>query len=101
MEMMDLSSYREEERRPLFLSEGRHARLHHLRDRLLRSRDEFKKLDTVVFWSARRRFVPAFREHGLTVNLVDTEEEVCRLYDVIQKRSWAAIRSSAFAAPRS
>lgn len=52
--------------------------------------DEFKKLDTVVFGVSRDDVLShqAFRdEHGLTVELLaDTEQEVCRLYDVIQEK---------------
>ena len=52
--------------------------------------DQFNKLDTIVFGVSRDDVLShqAFRdEHGLTVNLLaDTEEEVCRLYDVIQEK---------------
>lgn len=52
--------------------------------------DEFKRLDTIVFGVSRDDVLShqAFRdEHGLTVNLLaDTEEEVCRLYEVIQEK---------------
>ena len=52
--------------------------------------EEFKRLDTVVFGVSRDDVLShqAFRdEHGLTVNLLaDTEQEVCRLYDVIQEK---------------
>ena len=52
--------------------------------------NEFKKLDTVVFGVSRDDVLShaAFRdEHGLTVQLLaDTEEEVCRLYDVIREK---------------
>jgi peroxiredoxin Q/BCP len=52
--------------------------------------DEFSKLDTVVFGVSRDDVLShaAFRdEHGLTVQLLaDTEEEVCRLYDVIREK---------------
>lgn len=51
---------------------------------------EFEKLDTVVFGVSRDDVLShqAFRdEHGLTVQLLaDTEEEVCRLYDVIREK---------------
>src|SRR3979411_2660231 len=51
---------------------------------------EFDKLDTVVFGVSRDDVLShqAFRdEHGLSVQLLaDTEEEVCRLYDVIQDK---------------
>ena len=52
--------------------------------------DEFTRLDTVVFGVSRDDVLShqAFRdEHGLTVNLLaDTEQEVCRLYDVIREK---------------
>ena len=52
--------------------------------------DEFKRLDAVVFGVSRDDVLShqAFRdEHGLTVQLLaDTEEEVCRLYEVIQEK---------------
>ena len=52
--------------------------------------EEFKRLDTVVFGVSRDDVLShqAFRDqHGLTVELLaDTEEEVCRLYDVIQEK---------------
>ena len=51
---------------------------------------EFIKLDTVVFGVSRDDVLShqAFRdEHGLSVQLLaDTEEEVCRLYDVIREK---------------
>jgi peroxiredoxin Q/BCP len=52
--------------------------------------NEFNKLDTIVFGVSRDDVLShqAFRdEHGLTVNLLaDTEQEVCRLYDVIEDK---------------
>ena len=52
--------------------------------------DEFTRLDTVVFGVSRDDVLShqAFRdEHGITVQLLaDTEEEVCRLYDVIREK---------------
>ena len=52
--------------------------------------DEFQKLDTVVFGVSRDDVLShqAFRdEHGLTIQLLaDTEEEVCRLYEVIYEK---------------
>ena len=52
--------------------------------------NEFNKLDTVVFGVSRDDVLShqAFRdEHGLSVQLLaDTEEEVCRLYQVIQDK---------------
>lgn len=51
---------------------------------------EFHKLDAVVFGVSRDDVLShqAFRdEHGLTVQLLaDTEEEVCRLYEVIEEK---------------
>ena len=51
---------------------------------------EFQKIDTVVFGVSRDDVLShqAFRdEHGLSVQLLaDTEEEVCRLYDVIREK---------------
>jgi len=51
---------------------------------------EFAKLDTVVFGVSRDDVLShqAFRDdNGLTVQLLaDTEEEVCRLYDVIKEK---------------
>lgn len=51
---------------------------------------EFDRLDTVVFGVSRDDVLShaAFRdEHGLSVQLLaDTEEEVCRLYDVIRDK---------------
>jgi peroxiredoxin Q/BCP len=52
--------------------------------------DEFTRVDTVVFGVSRDDVLShaAFRdEHGLSVQLLaDTEEEVCRLYDVINDK---------------
>ena len=52
--------------------------------------NEFQKLDTIVFGVSRDDVLShqAFRDmHGLTVELLaDTEQEVCRLYDVIQDK---------------
>ena len=52
--------------------------------------DEFEKLDTVVFGVSRDDVLShqAFRdEHGVSIQLLaDTEEEVCRLYEVIQEK---------------
>ena len=51
---------------------------------------EFNRLDTIVFGVSRDDVLShqAFRdEHGLTVELLaDTEEEVSRLYEVIQDK---------------
>jgi len=91
MEMMDLSSYRGKKNVVLYFypKDGTPActiQAIGFSDR----ENEFKKLDTVVFGVSRDDVLShqAFRdEHGLTVNLLaDTEQEVCRLYDVIQEK---------------
>ena len=91
MEMVDLSSYRGKKNVVLYFypKDGTPActiQAIGFSDR----EDEFKKLDTVVFGVSPDDVLShqAFRdEHGLSVNLLaDTEEEVCRLYDVIQEK---------------
>lgn len=91
MEMMDLSSYRGKKNVVLYFypKDGTPActmQAIGFSDR----EDEFKKLDTVVFGVSRDDVLShqAFRdEHGLSVELLaDTEEEVCRLYDVIHEK---------------
>lgn len=91
MEMMDLSSYRGKKNVVLYFypKDGTPActiQAIGFSDR----EDEFERLDTVVFGVSRDDVLShqAFRdEHGLTVQLLaDTEEEVCRLYDVIQEK---------------
>ena len=91
MEMMDLSSYRGKKNVVLYFypKDGTPActmQAIGFSDR----EEEFKKLDTVVFGVSRDDVLShqAFRdEHGLTIQLLaDTEEEVCRLYDVIQEK---------------
>ena len=91
LEMMDLSSYRGKKNVVLYFyprdgTPGCTLQAIGFSDR----EDEFKKLDTVVFGVSRDDVLShqAFRDkHGLTVNLLaDTEEEVCRLYDVIQEK---------------
>ena len=91
MEMMDLSSYRGKKNVVLYFypKDGTPActiQAIGFSDR----EDEFKRLDTVVFGVSRDDVLShqAFRdEHGLSVQLLaDTEEEVCRLYDVIQEK---------------
>lgn len=91
MEMMDLSSYRGKKNVVLYFypRDGTPActiQAIGFSDR----EDEFKRLDTVVFGVSRDDVLShqAFRdEHGLTVQLLaDTEQEVCRLYDVIQEK---------------
>ncbi len=91
MEMMDLSSYRGKKNVVLYFypRDGTPActiQAIGFSDR----ENEFKKLDTIVFGVSRDDVLShqAFRDkHGLTVNLLaDTEEEVCRLYEVIQEK---------------
>ncbi len=91
MEMMHLSSYRGKKNVVLYFyprdgSPGCTIQSIDFSDR----EQEFTKLDTVVFGISRDDVLShqAFRdEHGLTVQLLaDTEEEVCRLYDVIQEK---------------
>ena len=91
MEMMDLSSYRGKKNVVLYFypkdgTPGCTIQAIGFSDR----EHEFKKLDTVVFGVSRDDVLShqAFRdEHGLTVQLLaDTEEEVCRLYEVIQDK---------------
>ncbi len=91
MEMMDLSSYRGKKNVVLYFypkdgTPGCTIQAIGFSDR----ENEFKKLDTIVFGVSRDDVLShqAFRdEHGLTVQLLaDTEEEVCRLYDVIQEK---------------
>ena len=91
MEIMDLASYRGKKNVVLYFyprdgTPGCTMQAIGFSDR----ENEFKKLDTVVFGVSRDDVLShqAFRdEHGLTVNLLaDTEQEVCRLYDVIQEK---------------
>ena len=91
MEMMDLSSYRGKKNVVLYFypkdgTPGCTLQAIGFSDR----EDQFEKLDTVVFGVSRDDVLShqAFRdEHGLTVQLLaDTEEEVCRLYDVIREK---------------
>jgi thioredoxin-dependent peroxiredoxin len=91
MEMMDLSSYRGKKNVVLYFypKDGTPActiQAIGFSDR----ENEFTKLDTIVFGVSRDDVLShqAFRDkHGLTVNLLaDTEEEVCRLYEVIQDK---------------
>ena len=91
MEIMDLSSYRGKKNVVLYFypkdgTPGCTIQAIGFSDR----ENEFKKLDTIVFGVSRDDVLShqAFRdEHGLTVQLLaDTEEEVCRLYDVIQEK---------------
>ena len=91
MEMMSLSSYKGKKNVVLYFypKDGTPActiQAIGFSDR----EDEFQRLDTVVFGVSRDDVLShaAFRdEHGLTVQLLaDTEEEVCRLYDVIREK---------------
>ena len=91
MEMMSLSTYRGKKNVVLYFypKDGTPActiQAIGFSDR----ENEFKKLDTVVFGVSRDDVLShqAFRdEHGLTVGLLaDTEQEVCRLYDVIKEK---------------
>jgi peroxiredoxin Q/BCP len=91
MEMMSLSSYRGKKNVVLYFypKDGTPSctmQAIGFSDR----EEEFKKLDTVVFGVSRDDVLShqAFRdEHGLSVELLaDTEEEVCRLYDVIHEK---------------
>jgi peroxiredoxin Q/BCP len=91
MEMMDLSSYRGKKNVVLYFyprdgTPGCTIAAIGFSDR----EPEFNKLDTIVFGVSRDDVLShqAFRdEHGLSVQLLaDTEEEVCRLYDVIQDK---------------
>ncbi|HTS84878.1 MAG TPA: peroxiredoxin [Usitatibacter sp.] len=91
MEMMDLSSYRGKKNVVLYFypkdgTPGCTIEAIGFSDR----EGEFNKLDTLVFGVSRDDVLShqAFRdEHGLTVQLLaDTEEEVCRLYQVIEQK---------------
>lgn len=91
MEMMDLSSYRGKKNVVLYFypkdgTPGCTIEAIGFSDR----EGEFMKLDAVVFGVSRDDVLShqAFRdEHGLTVQLLaDTEEEVCRLYEVIEEK---------------
>src|SRR5215212_8460776 len=91
MEMMSLSSYKGKKNVVLYFypKDGTPActiQAIGFSDR----EDEFTRVDTVVFGVSRDDVLShaAFRdEHGLSVQLLaDTEEEVCRLYDVINDK---------------
>ena len=105
MEMMDLSSYRGKKNVVLYFyprdgTPGCTIEAIGFSDR----ENEFKKLDTIVFGVSRDDVLShqAFRdEHGLTVQLLaDTEQEVCRLYEVIEEKivnghpKWCLCRST-------
>jgi thioredoxin-dependent peroxiredoxin len=91
MEIMDLASYRGKKNVVLYFypKDGTPActiQAIGFSDR----ENEFKKIDTIVFGVSRDDVLShqAFRdEHGLTVELLaDTEQEVSRLYDVIEDK---------------
>jgi peroxiredoxin Q/BCP len=91
MEMMELSSYRGKKNVVLYFYQkdgtpGGTIEAIGFSDR----ENEFDKLDTVVFGVSRDDVLShqAFRdEHGLSVQLLaDTEQEVSRLYQVIQDK---------------
>ena len=91
MEMMDLSSYKGKKNVVLYFypkdgTPGCTIEAIGFSDR----EGEFSKLDAVVFGVSRDDVLShqAFRdEHGLTVQLLaDTDQEVCRLYEVIQDK---------------
>jgi thioredoxin-dependent peroxiredoxin len=93
MEMMSLSSYRGKKNVVLYFypkdgTPGCTIQAIDFSDR----ENEFTRLDTVIFGVSRDDVLShaAFRdEHGLTVQLLaDTEEEVCRMYDVIAEKSY-------------
>ena len=93
MEMMDLSSYRGKKNVVLYFypkdgTPGCTIQAIDFSDR----EKEFQRLDTVIFGVSRDDVLShaAFRdEHGLTVQLLaDTEEEVCKMYDVLAEKSY-------------
>lgn len=91
MEMIDLSSYRGKKNVVLYFYPKDGTPACTIQAIGFSDRDhEFDRLDTVVFGVSRDDVLShqAFRdEHGLSVQLLaDTEEEVCRLYDVIQDK---------------
>jgi thioredoxin-dependent peroxiredoxin len=91
MEMMDLSSYRGKKNVVLYFYPRDGTPSCTIQAIGFSDREqEFAKLDTVVFGVSRDDVLShqSFRdEHGLSVQLLaDTDEEVCRLYDVIQEK---------------
>jgi peroxiredoxin Q/BCP len=106
MEMMSLSSYRGKKNVVLYFypkdgTPGCTIQAIDFSDR----ENEFKRLDTVIFGVSRDDVLShaAFRdEHGLTVQLLaDTEEEVCKMYEVLankpyEARSRFSVRRSTF-----
>jgi len=92
MEMMSLSSYRGKKNVVLYFyprdgTPGCTLQAIAFSDR----ESEFSRLDTVIFGVSRDDVLShaAFRdEHGLSVQLLaDTEEEVCRMYDVLDEKA--------------
>ena len=93
MEMMSLSSYRGKKNVVLYFypkdgTPGCTIQAIDFSDR----EKEFQRLDTVIFGVSRDDVLShdAFRdEHGLTVQLLaDTEEEVCKMYDVLAEKTY-------------
>ena len=93
MEMMSLSSYRGKKNVVLYFypkdgTPGCTIQAIDFSDR----EKEFQRLDTVIFGVSRDDVLShaAFRdEHGLTVQLLaDTEEEVCKMYDVLGEKTY-------------
>lgn len=93
MEMMSLSSYRGKKNVVLYFypkdgTPGCTIQAIDFSDR----ENEFQRLDTVIFGVSRDDVLShaAFRdEHGLTVQLLaDTEEEVCKMYDVLAEKTY-------------
>jgi peroxiredoxin Q/BCP len=98
MEMMSLSSYRGKKNVVLYFypkdgTPGCTIQAIDFSDR----ENEFERLETVVFGVSRDDVIShqSFRdEHGLTVQLLaDTEQEVCRMYQVLDEKKEAAGRS--------
>ena len=104
MEMMSLSSYRGKKNVVLYFypkdgTPGCTIQAIDFSDR----EKEFQRLDTVIFGVSRDDVLShaAFRdEHGLTVQLLaDTEEEVCKMYDVLAEKPYEGrtkVRRSTF-----
>src|SRR5260221_14777327 len=91
MEMIDLPSYRGKKNVLLYFYPKDGPPACTIQAIGFSDRDhEFDRLDTIVFGVSRDDVLShqAFRdEHGLSVQLLaDTEQEVCRLYEVIQEK---------------
>jgi peroxiredoxin Q/BCP len=91
MEMMDLSSYRGKMNVVLYFYPRDGTPACTIQAIGFSDREgEFQRIDTVVFGVSRDDVLShqAFRDqHGLSVQLLaDTEQEVCRLYDVIREK---------------